>query len=101
MVSVVPTMGVLYIARAFITVIVGGPIALLGTASSASLLGAMQALVARFPLFHIETSGFCAPPPCVITIGGSAFYGQVALLSFAVLLLRIRPQGLTGLRRRQ
>lgn len=96
MVSVVPTMGVLYIARAFITVIVGGPVAIVGTASAAGVLGSIEALVARFPLFQIETSGFCAPPPCVITIGGSAFYGQLALLLFAILLLRLRPQGLTG-----
>lgn len=96
MVSVVPTMGVLYIARAFITVIVGRPVALVGTASAAGVLGSIEALVARFPLLQIETAGFCSPPPCVVTIGGSAFFGQVALLVFAVVLLRLRPQGLTG-----
>lgn len=101
MVSVVPTMGILYIARAFITVIVGGPVALLGTASAASVLGSIEALVARFPLLQIETSGFCTPPPCTITIGGSAFYGQMALLLFAIVLLRLRPQGLTGVGRRE
>jgi branched-chain amino acid transport system permease protein len=36
LVGVVPTMGILYIARAFITVIVGGPVALVGTAGAAS-----------------------------------------------------------------
>ncbi len=96
MISVVPTMGILYIARAFITVIVGGPVALLGTASSASILGTIEALAARFPLLQIETSGFCTPPPCTITIGGSAFYGQMALFLFAIVLLRLMPQGLTG-----
>ena len=96
MVSVVPTMGVLYIARAFITVIVGGPVALLGTGTAASLLGSIEALVARYPLLQIQTSGFCTPPPCVVTVGGSAFWGQLALLLFAVVLLRLWPQGLTG-----
>lgn len=98
LVSVVPTMGVLYIARAFITVIVGGPVVLLGTGGAASLLGTIEALVSRVPLFHIPTSGFCSPPPCTIIIGGSAFFGQVALLLFAIVVLRVRPQGLTGSR---
>jgi urea transport system permease protein len=96
LVSVVPTMGVLYIARAFISVIVGGPMALLGTSAAASVLGTIEALISRIPLFHIVTSGFCSPPPCIISIGGSAFFGQVALLLFAILILRLRPQGLTG-----
>jgi branched-chain amino acid transport system permease protein len=89
-------MGVLYIARAFITVIVGGPMALLGTSVAASVLGTIEALISRIPLFHIVTSGFCSPPPCTISIGGSAFFGQVALLLLAILILRLRPQGLTG-----
>src|SRR6202012_3592573 len=80
LVSVVPTMGVFYIARAFITVIVGGPAALLGAGLAASMLGFVDALVSRLPLFRIATSGFCSPGPCVVTIGGSAFFGQVALL---------------------
>lgn len=96
LVSVVPTMGVLYIARAFITVIVGGPMALLGTSAAASVLGTIEALVSRIPLFRIATSGFCSPSPCMITIGGSAFYGQIALLLLAIVILRLRPQGLTG-----
>jgi branched-chain amino acid transport system permease protein len=100
MVGVVPTMGALYIARAFITVIVGGPVTLLGTASAASILGFIEATASRFPLLRIETSGFCAPPPCTIVIGGSAFYGQIALLLFAVLLLRVMPEGITGRRGR-
>ena len=101
LVSVVPTMGVLYIAKAFITVVVGGPLALAGTAGAASLLGSVEALVARFPLLEFQTDGFCTPPPCVLSIGGSAFWGQVALLVLAVVLLRLRPQGLTGPRHRE
>ena len=95
-VGVVPTMGVLYIARAFITVVVGGPVVLLGTLSSASVLGFIEALISRFSLFKIHTAGHCAPPPCEISIGGSAFFGQIALLIFAIVLLRLLPQGLSG-----
>jgi hypothetical protein len=32
----------------------------------------------------------------VISIGGSAFFGQIALLIFAILLLRLLPQGISG-----
>jgi branched-chain amino acid transport system permease protein len=100
-VGVVPTMGTLYIARAFITVVVGGPLVLLGTATSAGVLGVMEAVISRFPLFRISTAGHCTPPPCEITIGGSAFYGQIALLVFAMLLLRLLPRGISGARRGQ
>jgi branched-subunit amino acid ABC-type transport system permease component len=101
LVGVVPTMGILYIARAFITVIVGGPVALVGAAAAASLLGAIEALVTHFPLLHITTAGSCMPSPCRIAIGGSAFFGEIALLLFAVLLLRVLPEGLTGGRGRR
>ncbi len=98
-VGVVPTMGVLYIARAFITVVVGGPVVLLGTLSSASVLGFIEATISRFTLFKIHTGGHCTPPPCEISIGGSAFFGQIALLIFAIVLLRMLPQGISGFRR--
>ena len=98
-VGVVPTMGVLYIARMFITVVVGGPVVLLGTLSSASVLGFIEAFISRFRLFRIQTGGHCTPPPCEISIGGSAFFGQIALLIFAIVLLRLLPRGLSGFRR--
>ncbi len=95
-VGVVPTMGAAYIVRAFITVVVGGPVILLGTLSSASVLGFIEAIVSRYSLFEIRTAGFCTPPPCEVSIGGSAFFGQVALLLFAVVLLRLLPRGISG-----
>ena len=98
-VGVVPTMGAAYIARAFITVVVGGPVVLLGTFTSASVLGLIEASISRFPLFRVETTGYCTPPPCHVVIGGSAFYGQVGLLIFAIALLRLLPRGISGLRR--
>ena len=99
-VGVVPTMGTLYIARAFITVVVGGPVVLLGTVSSAFSLGFIDAFLSRVTFFHIPTEGFCIPPPCEVAVGGSAFYGQMSLLVFAMVLLRFLPQGLSGFWRR-
>jgi urea transport system permease protein len=97
-VGVVPTMGTYYIARAFITVVVGGPATLLGTLSSASALGSVDAIVSRYTLFSMRTEGFCVPSPCEVSIGGSAFFGQVALLLIAMVLLRALPKGLSGFR---
>jgi branched-subunit amino acid ABC-type transport system permease component len=99
-IGVVPTMGTLYIARAFITVVVGGPVVLLGTFSSALSLGFIDAFFSRVTFFSLETEGFCTPPPCEVSIGGSAFYGQIGLLIFATVLLRFLPQGISGFWRR-
>jgi branched-subunit amino acid ABC-type transport system permease component len=99
-VGVVPTMGILYIARAFITVVVGGPVVLLGTLSAALSLGFIDALLSRVTFLTIATSGFCTPPPCRVAIGGSAFYGQIGVLLFAIVLLRFLPQGVSGYWRR-
>lgn len=74
-VTVVPTMGQAFIASAFMTVIVGGPGVITGTISAATLLGATQSLVSFWQ---------------------SAVIGQAALLLVAVLLLRLRPEGLSG-----
>jgi len=78
---------------------VGGPVVLLGTLTSSSILGFIEATISHFQLFRIQTAGHCTPPPCEIAIGGSAFYGQIALLVFAIVLLRLLPQGLSGARR--
>lgn len=73
--GVVPSLGQGYIARAFMTVIVGGPGALTGTLSSAALLGSVDGTVS------------------FIT---AQFYGQMALLLAAIILLRFMPTGLSG-----
>ncbi len=99
-VGVVPSMGTLYIARAFITVVVGGPVVLLGTLSSAFSLGSVNAFLSRVTFFHVTTEGFCTPAPCQVAVGGSAFYGQIGLLLFAMVLLRFLPQGISGYWRR-
>jgi branched-subunit amino acid ABC-type transport system permease component len=73
--GVVPTMGIAFIAQAFITVITGGPSIIAGTISSASLLGGVSQLV---------------------TFATTPVVGDVALLFVAVVLLRVLPQGITG-----
>lgn len=73
--GVVPTIGATYIAKAFITVISGGTAILAGTASAASLLGAMNGIVT-----------FLTGPTV----------GEVALLAAAIILLRLMPSGITG-----
>jgi branched-chain amino acid transport system permease protein len=73
--GVVPTIGATYIAKAFITVISGGTAILAGTATAASLLGAMNTIVTY--------------------ITGPTI-GEVALLAAAIVLLRLMPNGITG-----
>ncbi len=73
--GVLPTIGAIYIAKAFITVICGGPAALVGTATASGLLGAINGV----------TNLFIGPT-----------MGEVALLLSAILLLRLLPRGITG-----
>lgn len=73
--GVAPTIGALYIARSFITVITGGSAMLAGTLSSAGLLGA------------VNTAFSFLMTPVI---------GEVALLGAAIILLRLLPQGVTG-----
>ena len=70
-----PSMGAAYIARAFITVLGGGPAIVTGTGLASTLFGFIDELVS------FKTS------PVV---------GDVALLLTAVLLIRVWPQGITG-----
>lgn len=73
--SVVPTMGQAFIARAFMTVVVGGPSVVTGTLAASALLGTTQNLVAYWR---------------------TAVVGQAALLLLAVVLLRLMPEGISG-----
>jgi branched-subunit amino acid ABC-type transport system permease component len=74
--GVVPTLGLAFIAKIFITVIVGGPMVLLGTTSAASVLGLVESAV---------------------SYASTPIYGQVAMLIVAMVLLRLLPNGLSGL----
>jgi urea transport system permease protein len=73
--GVVPTMGAAFIAKAFITVIGGGPAILTGVVSASGLFGTINQLA---------------------TFSWTPVFGEVALLISAVILLRLLPQGITG-----
>lgn len=73
--TVTPSMSGLFMARAFMTSITGGPAILLGTAASAGILGTVESVVALLT---------------------TPVIGQVALLCGSVLLLRIFPNGISG-----
>ena len=73
--GLLPTMGVTYIAKAFITVIGGGQVIVTGTSSAAVLFGTVNQ---------------------VTTILTTPVIGTVALFVAALILLRALPQGITG-----
>lgn len=74
-----PQLGLSYIAKAFITVISGGPLPLLGAGSASALFSVIDGIIdVRF-----------GPVPA-----------QIAVLLVAILLLRLLPQGITGRLRR-
>lgn len=73
--GVVPTMGAAFIAKSFITVIIGGAAMLTGTFSAAGLLGT------------VATLGTFVTTPV---------FGEVMMLAVAIVLLRLLPQGITG-----
>ena len=75
LVGLVPTSGGAYIAKAFITVIAGGPSLITGLVSSSTVFGSISQ---------------------IFTFSISPVIGEVALLIAAVVLLRIMPQGITG-----
>lgn len=78
--GVVPGMGQAYVGRAFMTVVVGGPGVLTGTAASAGLLGTVDTIVSNTT---------------------TAVLGTAALLIVAIVLLRILPTGISGRTGRQ
>lgn len=70
-----PTMGSLYISKAFITVISGGPWPLIGTVSASGLFGSIDGVVSY--LF-------------------SPVLAEIFVLLVAIVMLRLLPQGITG-----
>jgi branched-chain amino acid transport system permease protein len=73
--GVVPTMGGAFVAKAFITVIGGGPAILAGLVGASTLFGSINQLAT-----------FITTP----------VLGEVALLAAAIVMLRLLPQGITG-----
>ena len=73
--GVSPGMGGAYIAKAFITVLGGGPAIIAGTGLAAGLFG-----------FITEIVSFVSTP----------VIGDIALLASAIVLIRVLPQGITG-----
>ncbi len=73
--GVVPTVGLVYVAKAFITVITGGANALTGTLLAGTMFGSISEIATTF---------------------GSPIVGQVALLAAAIVALRLMPAGITG-----
>lgn len=73
--TTVPTMGSAFIVQSFVTVVVGGANALVGTAPAAAILGAIQSwLAAAF----------------------GQTIGQIGLLVTVILVVRLLPKGLSG-----
>ena len=75
LVGLVPTSGGAFIAKAFITVVAGGPSLVAGLLASSGLFGIVG-----------QTFSFSVSP----------VMGDVAMLIAAVILLRLLPQGITG-----
>lgn len=73
--GVVPTTGVTYIAKAFITVISGGASVITGTTAASGLFGTVSQ---------------------VVSFMSRSVFGEVALLITAIILLRFLPEGITG-----
>ena len=70
-----PTLGIVYIAKSFITVISGGHLPLLGTITAASLFGTIDGVIATL---------------------SSSVIGEIAVLFVAIVILRMLPLGITG-----
>ncbi|WP_119273599.1 branched-chain amino acid ABC transporter permease [Taklimakanibacter deserti] len=70
-----PTIGAAFIAKAFITVVGGGPAILTGTGAAAILFG-----------FINQTATYLSTP----------VFGEVALFLAAIVLIRLMPAGITG-----
>jgi branched-chain amino acid transport system permease protein len=73
--GIAPTMGIIYVAKAFITVISGGHLPLIGTMSAAGLFGTIDGVMG-----YVTTT----------------VVAQITVLLSAILLLRLLPLGITG-----
>lgn len=73
--GVSPTLGLAFVAKAFITVITGGHLPLIGTAAASALFGTIDG---------------------VLSYAYSSVVGEVGLLIVAVIVLRLLPSGITG-----
>jgi urea transport system permease protein len=73
--GLLPSSGGAYIAKAFITVITGGAAVITGTLSSSVIFGTINQ---------------------VVSFGSTPVIGEIAMLAFAVVVLRLMPQGITG-----
>jgi branched-chain amino acid transport system permease protein len=73
--GLLPSSGGAYIAKAFITVITGGAAVITGTLSSSVIFGTINQ---------------------VVSFGSTPVIGEIIMLAFAVVLLRLMPQGITG-----
>jgi len=74
-VGAAPPMGVFFIGKAFITVIAGGQMPLLGTISASGLFGTIDGVVSYI---------------------SSSVVGEMGMLFVAIILLRLLPLGITG-----
>ena len=70
-----PTLGIVYVAKSFITVISGGHLPLLGTSTASLLFGTIDGVIAT-----ISTS----------------VIGEISVLLLAIVLLRVLPLGITA-----
>jgi len=75
MTGVSPAMGTFFVAKAFITVIIGGHLPLIGASAASSLFGVIDGMVSWLV---------------------SSVAGEVAMLIAAVVLLRLLPMGMTS-----
>ncbi|GGB58510.1 branched-chain amino acid ABC transporter permease (plasmid) [Tistrella bauzanensis] len=73
--GVLPTMGAAYIAKAFITVVAGGASVITGSATASGLFG-----------FINQSASYLTTP----------VIGEVFLFVFAIVLIRLLPQGISG-----
>jgi len=73
--SITPNRGGTFLVEAFVAVVVGGPSVIVGTLSAAGVLSVFNATGS----FFVDT-----------------FFGQMLMLSVAILALRLLPEGITG-----